>query len=48
MDMAPMSLKKLFTSLEKPINARPVRLYCLFHDMSFKSLIFNYMPLLKI
>jgi len=35
MDMAPRSLKTLFTSFEKPANPTPVRLYYLFHDMSF-------------
>jgi len=46
-DMAPMSLKKLFTSFEKPINPSPIRLYGLFYDMSLKSLIFYYIPLKK-
>jgi len=45
MDMAPISLKKLFTRFEKTTNPSPVRLYRLFHDMPFKSLIFHYMPL---
>jgi hypothetical protein len=35
MDMAPMSLKTLFTSSENPVKPRPARLYSLFHDMSF-------------
>jgi len=35
MDMAPRSLKTLFTSFEKPVKSSPVRFYCLLHDMSF-------------
>jgi hypothetical protein len=35
MDMAPRSLKTQFTSFEKLVKPSPVRLYCLFHDMSF-------------
>jgi hypothetical protein len=35
MDMAPMSLKTLFTSFEKPIKPSPIRLCSLFHDMPF-------------
>ncbi len=35
MDMAPRSLKTLFTIFEKTVKASPVRFYCLLHDMSF-------------
>jgi len=34
-DMAPMSLKKLFTFFQKPTNPTTAKLHRLFHDMSF-------------
>ncbi len=36
MDMAPRSLKTLFTSFEKPVKPSPAWLCNLFHDMSFR------------
>jgi hypothetical protein len=35
MNMAPLSLKILFTIFKKSTNSSPIRLRSLFHDMSF-------------
>jgi len=41
MDMAPMALKKLFTSFEKATNPATARHYSMFHDMPLKTEVFD-------